>query len=619
MSALALLENTCDIDAYLKLRNEVPELEVIATSPGVCWELETRGIAYQSIASYWDKTLLTQIGMDNFRYVEELCTEVDHALQDRYPLLREYGLSPAMDNSFYVKLLYDAFTLRIVVLSNILEQHGPDEVLTFTPYTENHPHEGAECVPFRENESIFSQILGLDGWDTISRVISRDNSSPESPGSDSRRLSRKLLSEISAAISGNSLLYNFLYCAKNIGWRSAFTVALYALKNHFFSDKRLLLIGFAYNWNYIIPDLYRNGFSVYHYGLEQASGFGVGEPLEIPESIFQKYCTIKDINFVKPFQQRFLPRLNESIVSSPHNVDSLEEVIKKSNPKAMLFGTKSWFAEHLAACVARSHDIPVISWQHGSQGVNYAPIALHVEVRNSDIYLCFGWGVEDTFREDLTRYPSVKTIPVGSHELFMLHQRKFMSTEPVAVLYATTSYYNNNVYVSSPSILQDNELWQTQKKILDTLGEIGINTVFKLHPASCNDEHILQFLTKRAYSNILAVKRERSYLELLADENIVIIDFPSTTLLQAVAAHKTVFVLLKHLKITDVAENLLRNRAYCYDSVEELTVAIQRYLAKEPLDQHPDSENTEFIEAYGVSQIGGTIADRVIAVLDRLN
>ncbi|MHC1630599.1 MAG: hypothetical protein ACXQTG_06605, partial [Methanoculleaceae archaeon] len=48
----------------------------------------------------------------------------------------------------------------------------------------------------------------------------------------------------------------------------------------------------------------------------------------------------------------------------------------------------------------------------------------------------------------------------------------------------------------------------------------------------------------------------------------------------------------------------------------ELVDMIRRYFRGEPLDQHPDINNTEFLEQYGLFKCDGKVCERAIEILD---
>jgi hypothetical protein len=208
-------------------------------------------------------------------------------------------------------------------------------------------------------------------------------------------------------------------------------------------------------------------------------------------------------------------------------------------------------------------------------------------------------------------------VAVGSCELETMAVGKRPQPGNGVILYVTTGYYSNRLYVSYEEPFHDNLLWETQKAIIDALGNRG-DTVLKLNPGATCVEHFHEFIGARGYDRIQVIPGERTLPELLGEADTVIIDFPHTSLLQAIAAGKTIFVLTRHTLLSEEAMALLRKRAYCTGDLREFTGMIQAHLEGGPVPGNPDRENTEFLERYGVYRLDGGVAGRAVGVIDGL-
>jgi hypothetical protein len=289
--------------------------------------------------------------------------------------------------------------------------------------------------------------------------------------------------------------------------------------------------------------------------------------------------------------------------------------LESLNPAAVLCGARAQSLDHLPTRIARNKGIPVLSWQHGAQGINKAPIMLSVDVMGSDYNLCFGEGVRDEFQEEARTRFSCDVRAVGSYELEEIAMAPPRGRLEYSVLYATTNYYGNWFYVSAPSAFLDLEFWETQKSILDLLGQSGKKTAFKLHPSQSSEENLYEFLEMRGYRNITPFKTERTFLDLLGRSETVVLDFPSTTLLQSVAAGKPVFVLTKHLKLTERALPVLGRRAWCTDDLSHFLAMLRGYLDEDIRETGPDLRDTQFLERYGVYRLDGDVAGRAVEII----
>jgi hypothetical protein len=242
---------------------------------------------------------------------------------------------------------------------------------------------------------------------------------------------------------------------------------------------------------------------------------------------------------------------------------------------------------------------------------------LYTEFMNSDIVLLWGTGVKETMEGDpLNTFPA-RAVAAGSCEIGALALGKRPPGGNGPVLYVTTGYYANRLYVSYEDPYPDNLLWETQKAIIDALGN-RCDSILKLNPGTPSVGHFHEFIAARGYGRIRVIQGERPLPELLAEAGTVIIDFPHTSLLQAIAMGKTILVLTRHTGLSEEAMVLLRKRAYCAGDLREFTGMIQAHLEGKPLSGNPDPGNTEFLERYGVHQLDGGVAGRAVGVIDSL-
>ncbi|KQC04383.1 MAG: hypothetical protein APR53_03290 [Methanoculleus sp. SDB] len=615
---VAFLEQVEDVSAFFeKDIYRDSEVLLIATSPQVCHELEKTGLPYRQIEDYSDRYEIITLGMNNFRTLESLCHEVDDLLRSRYFDVKKYGLRLTLDNIYPLKILYDALSIRIAILSNVIAREKPETIVTCVRKA---PRESCnpQSLPFSYHESIYDILLGIP---KLRGDITHERIGIGEPGEDtaiSGAPGSILFAHLKEHVRHSACVTAILYCTRVAGIAGTLCLIPRILINHIHGRKKLFCMGYAYNWENILPELYREGYSVYHYHFGDTAPGDTSEEFFTPElePIIRKYCTIGAIDFSEQFAERCKSFIRTSVACAMTHTGRLDSILEKLSPQAMICGTKPYFIDHLAAHVAHRKQIPVVSWQHGSHGMNYAPLMLFVETMDSNAHLFFGEGVQEVYAKDIERLAfATETIPVGSQELESLFATQTAGRREYDVLYVTTNYMENHLYIFSPSVLQDNDFWRTQKTILDAVGRLGLKTAFKLHPGRYYDHHLSEYVESKSYSCVTIIKNERSYTALLADADIVVIDFPSTTLLQALARGKTVFVLLRHLKFNTHAINLLKKCAYCSEDPAELAEMIARYCTGKPLDQQPDSKNTEFLEHYGIHKMDGRVAERAISAL----
>jgi hypothetical protein len=383
----------------------------------------------------------------------------------------------------------------------------------------------------------------------------------------------------------------------------------------------LFLVGSGYSWEYAALKLVEHG-----YDLETVAGICVPDDEKILQRredldtcVSRTKLNYQRIDFSPVFIAKLDPIIQRSVLSTGPLSKKFDLVIRKRKPHAIITATHTTACENLLCRIASHHNIPVITWQHGSQGFANAPMVYYEELMNTHVYLCFGRGVKEMFEQDPFNHFDSRIVEVGSYELENLDKKmQVPPSKSKTVLYATNNYYTNISYISPETLLHDIDFWATQKKIIRVLGENKTESILKLHPTQYPEQHFTGFVSANRYSTIKIVKDQTKFSALLDNSDIVIIDFPSTVLLQAIAAKKVVFVLLKHQKLSGLATDLLKKRAYCSDDIDEFSAMIEKYLHNQPLDQHPDISNTEFLSAFGVHRPDGHVVSRAIDVLDHL-
>ncbi len=616
-----ILEKKEDIEVYKRLRESFKgDLVSLAVTPDVCWELEKQGIEYVSIDHYSKDEDILELGLKNFRRVEEICNRIDSTFSSMSYGANNIPLKPASDNFFSIKKLYDAITLRLQILHNLFEKMHPDLFLYCSSDDELHTTFAQQSGLFNQNERIYSILLGLPGLDfNAVKIITNKKSDVTKQKID------KNIRTVNSCIEKfkiNSFILTGFCIFKHNGVKGLFSYIGQRLISLGQPRKQILLIGAGYSWEYAAKK-----FAVGGYDISSISKVYAKDPDQtiIPPNPSGGYPVMDELLFRGiDFSNLFMERLNQIIREAckyaPALMREIETIIMTRSPSIIITSAHTNFFENMALRAISSFNIPILVWQHGSQGFTSSPMMYYEELMLSDYYFCFGRGVKELYEGDHYNRFKCNIEVIGSAELEKIYLN---STVPQKIgnkiLYATNNYSSNNFYVSPDTILHDNQLWNTQKKILDVLGKNKADTIFKLHPGQNLDENLYEYISKNDYSQIKIIKNQKSFTDLIKEADIIIIDFPSTILLEAIAAKKIVFVLLKHQKIVHRAFKLLKKRVYCSNDVDEFVSMIAYFLNNQPLEQHPDINNTEFLEYYGVHKIDGKVVDRAINMLNHIS
>jgi hypothetical protein len=617
------------VDCMRRLDFLKNETLIIALSPFAIYDLDRFNIPHKIVESYYNPKELHTLGMDNYLTVENLCNLMDSHIYNKYPKLNELGIRPVFFSFYNIKRLFDSVIIRLFQLSKLIESEKPAKLMVYpSKQFEVALGNSAQNLAPNNDESIYSQILKLQGWDvdvTILECISCQDK-PHENKTELNLIQRKKL-QLGKSLQKNPVIYDLAVTYRKLGWR----VLLSIIKDHVVTLKGdpVLLYGGGYNWDYCKEQLKEQGI----YPMIRVLSDPSSRMDDIPEKEFKKGSAVwreikndkklrelfvwEHIDFFPVLEEKlkfFVERIATGCLMTYHEA---EKIIKKKGITALLtssfpFGFDSSFSQ-----AAHNLKIPVISWQHGGSGAFYHPIVNYLDLMSPDIYLTFGQGIIKDQLIDAHKFDTT-LVALGSPALEIYYKENFNSevkADKQTVLYITSHLNQNKTYISANPPHSDNLFWLTQKAIIDLLGKHdSYDIIIKLHPSLEYREPILRYLRDSDFQNIRTVKTETPLRELLKSSDIIILDLPTTTLAQSLTTKKPVFVLTKHLFFNEEAMDILKKRAYCFDDLNEFIKKTHDFLSERDIGEI-DYENTEFLENYGMHKLDGKACQRAAAIV----
>jgi len=618
---IILIATRQDADFYCNLYTTSSSVYIpVVTSPYAEGEFENRGIPIQRVDRYFDSQEIYTLGMENYQKLEKICSLFDTILLKTDPWIEKFSFQLTRYNFFALKFQLDNLTMKTRILQKLITINKPDLIISFSNPEFDRREVVQNPAEIPPSLNYYSIILKHQGWSCKTAIFSLiTNKSEENKtntvyqkiclGSGIRAHIIRITDWIKLARSQRIITRAVQFFSKmNIGVRK---------------KKCIIDLGFSYDWSSILYPLWEHGYYFHHMDQrsepKQKRSDSLNSLFLVLKSELKQYCIVDSIDYSDLYYSTILSLLEKQICLIPGIVTSVEQEISLKKPLAFVSPPKTRVEEHIISRIFQYHHIPVISWQHGAYGHHSAPILFYTEYQNTDIHLNWGNGVLNAMRHDPLNKTPIKDIPVGSYQLQHLFKRNLPKKYKYSILYVTTGYFNNFFYISYPYPVHDNQLWSVQKDIIRILGNTQRNTVVKIHQSDDSKALFSDYLTSRSFQNVRIIKNEYTFNELLQQSEIVIIDFPSTVLLQSIAMHKVIFVLMKIITLNEDALRLLKKRVYYAQTTEELGMLINNYLNNIPLDQNPDINNTEFFEQYGISSINGSIEDRLIPILNNIS
>jgi hypothetical protein len=615
---LILLENESQVRDCEKRFKKLEDTRIVALSPFAMYELDKRKLQHRIIEDFYGQERFYRLGIANFKKVEQLCNILDRHIFEANPLIKEKGLRPSFFGFYSLKILYDALSLRVFQLSSMFGAEKPKRVFVYA--TEKYPFglsASAPYVAFDNRESVYSRLLSLGGWGPEIEPLS----SPHQTLTEGSQAQPQLKNKLKSLVLRYPILSGFFADVKRRG-------LLESLKGAFGPPgaSPILLFGGGYNWNECEEEFRKRGIGPMirmrddiEYWAEQDRNEGRGADCLLQglsaDKEFRNLFIQNNVDFFPLAEERLRFLIERTVPACLKAYSFTSEMLKRRRIKAMLASTFITPTVHSAATAAHNNDIPVVSWQHGNYGQFDHPIIVYNDIMEPDTHFVFGEGVAEKYKGQAKKHKT-RIIPMGSTSLDSLRDAK--PKAPIAkpqgkktVLYVTTNFYQNNLYTSFYPPFSDNLFWRTQKAILDTLAKHeDYAVIVKTYENPIYMETPLRAYAKEmGFGNCRFVRDECWFTDLLPLADVIVIDFPSTTLLESLTTSKPIFVCTAHLRIDKPAERILKRRAFCYSNIERFTRTLDRYLTT-GASEKTDLDDREFLKMYGTHIDDGKSAAR---------
>jgi len=598
------------------------------------YELEKRNVPYKIPEDYYDSQELFQIGTCNYQKVEGICSIIDNNVQKACPIFRELSIKPAFFSLYHLKTAYDAVTSCLFQLLKMIGAEKPDVIFAYT--TNSYPFgipEEARYLFFDNRESIYAHLLGLAGW-KMPVVLLPHVGQPEEVYTRRKNhhgLSNKLKSRVTGWLQLHPELLALAVAFRKGGWRGFFNGLKVRLPVN--ENIPVLLLGGGYNWDDCKEELRSAGVgpvftildNLEHWLREPSSNkvdcedvLDTWNELQLDDE-FHRLFALNGIDFFPILEERLrflVERLPSACLKA---YQETAELLKSRRIGALLARTLYTCTAHATAQAAHNLGVPVIVWQHGSGGYTYQLFVNYNDLMSADVYFVFGEGVVEHYGGQARR-SGTQLVPVGSASLDVLAQRlrltnnnRSIRLEPgkKVVLYVVPAFAQNTPYISLPPF-SDNHCWHTQQAILDVLARYkGYQVVVKLPSNPIGKSDLLSlYAREKLYENCQSITDECSFKDLLPLADVVVIDFPMTTLLESLTTNKPVFVVMKHLCLFPEACRMLSRRAVCADEPLELVESLKKYLTT---GIYPaDINDNTFLKSYGTHLDDGYSSERAV-------
>lgn len=560
----------------------------IALGPEAQKCLAKRGLPFRLPEDFHRSDELTLVCRIAHERLRRLCDLLDGQLCAERPELAKDRVRPFLFHIFPLTLLFDGLVRRIFQLRKILDAHpGAIACLHRTPVAGDSLFEHG----FSNRESLWGHVAALSGWNREFSFLSA-GLREETRGGAMKKLVRASLSK---SLWGHSL-------ARTLAEKRYADLPSLILPN---GRPALLSLGNRVEWKETWPLLREEGWNLLSGDESSLTGGGnAGSASKAFSGFLESDPQIRDL--FRECGIDFFPLLKDRLLSiaarSPEDYAGARKTLEKLRRrglKGILTSSAATGRHHLILRAAQSLEIPVLLWQHGFvvHGERINQLYDYSDRMTADATLVYGEGARVSYERHGENFPS-RLITVGSAQI------ENLSPSPDAdrrkILYATTNYFGNYWYFGFEPVWSDNLFFRDQEAILDALlvlqRERGAEITVKLHPSEAfAPPPWAEEIKRRAGWRV--IRREASFTDLARESGTVLLDLPSTTLLQAIALGRPLFALMRHWSYHPDALNLLKKRAVCEDSAATLMARVSGFLDSGSYEA--DLRDLSFLRAFG--------------------
>jgi hypothetical protein len=372
----------------------------------------------------------------------------------------------------------------------------------------------------------------------------------------------------------------------------------------------ILLLGIAGPWKYILGEKYFHNKVNIIYDIEE-----VEIPHDQVHDWFFEWFNWKDdflefdISALFKFEMGRVKILSEQIMAMHYKtLKSLKET------KCILFTVAPYSKQQYILSLAKSIGIPRICFQHGEMSLYYSGLWDEAsELIYASHYFSYGHEVSKEKKSSAAKMGNeIKTIIVGAPSLDRIKNLNPKKTN-FNVLYASSKFLNySGGFISRYA---DISVMNNQNKLIEFFEEHLLNhsednVIWKLNQERKTSQPIVKAKL------VKVIIEEKTFLELIQDSNLIILDRPSTTSLEACMTKIPLFVLLANKNWYELPEKLLRKRAVVCYTTDELLISIQKYM--KDAFYPADVNNREFVKEYGCYLDDGDAVSRASNYLKKI-
>lgn len=618
------------------------QVQLIAVTPEADYAAEVCGLDYQVIEDFYSDAALMELGVRNFARLEALCLKMDRYLQAALANLSGGDLVSTLPQFYYLKGLFDGALHRSLTVTAVFAGTCPQAVISFDV-----PSPEQDITSFLQSNRLVSRLVPL--------VARRQGVRSIVLPSDRRRFRLINGQEVRAMIKQIPGVPGLLQVLRRRRWQLERIIrrgdSWLPFADEVCQDHPILICGSEDHFpaHEVVAEWERSypGCRLPPQEIVRAVQHTDGPDLDHLRADARRACAItwrnlsRDTEFrsffkiglldLYPLLVPFIKRLLLNIPDTLRVAEAFRRGLAQLPPSVLLMSSGGQYFGLAAHHAGR----PAVVFQHGgANGYFDLPMIEYSELYGASHFFCPGQGTATYLEQPSLHFPRRSEAPravptaVGLPVLDSLLKRERAASQKTlspanarTVLYVLTNlggdrrYFNYHMY---PDIW----FWRLQQQVIKTCVQFSdVHLIVKLYPPhdSVRREPIHNPVSdwlEDAQFPQCRVVHDRPFVDLLSVADLFIIDWPATTLMEALTTTKPIITLAdpRWVRLDPVAAALLRKRVILSESGEQFPRDIAAVLSKTDWSL-PGPVNDEFLRAYGTHCNDGQSAERAVAVL----
>lgn len=610
------LSNSADQSAEL-VRRQPNAIDIrIALTPDAAHGFLVAGEEYFAVEDFFDVRVFKAADDPMLKLQSSWSDQVDQFGWQALPELKECQLRPAGDYFFFLKQLSDMLYKTTFSLTHLILTANPKRVIYFD-YGDSEEHVDDTLYFTR---SIYSEMLPLIAEQNGAELESK--TTPKrggvNPLSRTYNLKRRIKPQTLTRMKQ----------ARRAGISRLLSAALG-------SKSGQIIYQNAYDIPFVMNIMRDKGFSTQATDELLALTHGKKDT-DLKAALQQLWPRLRsEPFFTRPFSWAGCDTVNIAEAQLKHwwlNIipriyatsQSLRRQFATSPPKATVISSATTPEEHALLHAARYLKVPTFTYQHGGFEGNcdYSTYDM-TDLRQSDHRIAYGELTADYFNRRADQYnePRAKTFAAGSPRLDKIGREGDsgskrtldLNKQSSEVLYVPT-IYSDNWYLSQSAYLSV-PYFELLLHVTQLMRRSENHFIYKTFPGLSNDPIATAIANDCPNASVVS---DIPASQLIWSCDAVVIDHPSTVLLEAMLTKKPIFVFSdsRYLSLRPEARELLQKRVALCEDHQLYLPKLQKFL-RSSLKELSDP-NDEFLLAYGTHLNDGRSAERAANLLESI-